>query len=52
MRTILYHGADLPITRPVIQIVRYNKDFSQGFYCTNSRSKPKDGQFDVENLEQ
>ena len=39
MRNIFYHGADLPVIQPVIQIVRYNKDFSQGFYCTDSRKQ-------------
>ena len=31
---ILYHGSKKIVKAPEIRIVRYNKDFYFGFYCT------------------
>ena len=31
---IIYHGSSVAIEKPEIRISVYNKDFGQGFYCT------------------
>ena len=33
---LLYHGSAMEVIYPEIRITRYTKDFSWGFYCTNS----------------
>ena len=33
---LLYHGSKEEVVYPEIRITRYTKDFSWGFYCTNS----------------
>ena len=33
---LLYHGSKEKVVYPEIRITRYTKDFSWGFYCTNS----------------
>lgn len=33
-KTILYHGSGETVEFPEIRVVRYNKDFYFGFYCT------------------
>ena len=35
-KTILYHGSDTEVLFPEIRKTKYTKDFSWGFYCTNS----------------
>ena len=36
---LLYHGSKEEVVYPEIRITRYTKDFSWGFYCTNSYQK-------------
>ena len=33
---LLFHGSKEEVIYPEIQITRYTKDFSWGFYCTKS----------------
>lgn len=33
---VLYHGSDVIVRNPEVRKTRYAKDFSWGFYCTNS----------------
>lgn len=35
-KRILYHGSDIIVEYPEIRRTKYKKDFSWGFYCTNS----------------
>ena len=35
---LLYHGSKEEVVYPEIRITRYTKDFSWGFYCTNTVS--------------
>ena len=31
---ILFHGSNIKVEKPVIQVSGYYKDFGYGFYCT------------------
>ncbi|HOI92043.1 MAG TPA: DUF3990 domain-containing protein [Candidatus Rifleibacterium sp.] len=31
---IIYHGSNMPVSKPEIRKARFSKDFGTGFYCT------------------
>lgn len=40
---VLYHGSKQIVEYPEIRKAKFNKDFYFGFYCTDMKSRQRDG---------
>jgi len=38
---IIYHGSNMPVSKPEIRKARFSKDFGTGFYCTEILEQAK-----------